>query len=99
MTTTDAIKRAIESGYGKQYPSHWDLTDSETIPKEKILLDKAFWQALEKGLHGERRWRRPVQVYEGLPPIPAWLWHWHSFIDALADGKTSDEYFNNLLRK
>jgi len=30
--------------------------------------------------------------------IPAWLYHWHCFIDWIADGKTPDSFFEELIK-
>ena len=30
--------------------------------------------------------------------VPAWAYHWHRFIDHLAEGKQIDDFFNDLLK-
>lgn len=115
MNTTDAIKRAIDSGYKYNgivpvfepfssrtqsgwliYSEHQGVKISASVNEFQVFLDPAFWQCLGKaegwGINKKEKYA-DREVY-----ITGWKYHWHSFIDALADGETADEYFN-LLRK
>ena len=47
------------------------------------LLDTTFWQCLGK----TKKWEIPGKE---------WLYHWHRLIDALASGKSIDEFFAGL---
>lgn len=91
MNTTDAIKRAIEKGgYKERYVDEGHLHGSLCI--EQILLDPAFWQCLSKAEGWE------CKRHKACKADLKWKKKWHSFIDALADGKTADEFFQELLK-
>ena len=60
---------------------------------DDLFLDPAFWQALEKaqgykgGVTGD---------FNGSGPMPYWKNLWMSFIDHLASGGTSEDFFKEL---
>ena len=75
----------------------WTSKHKENIPLSEALLDPKFWQAVGVTRVNLRRWRRPIaNKSEGLAPIPAWKYHWHQFIDHLADGLTIEEALTKL---
>ena len=83
----NAIQKAIEGGYksSRQRPS---LVPNWTVEQiDSTLLDPLFWQYLGKAM-GWNMWNTD---------IPQWKFHWHNFIDDMIDGKTPDEFFNNLI--
>lgn len=119
-----AIKIAIEQGYGSYTGSKWEVkegsirkhthqctyvaevrTDDELNNGEpwyrwhvldNFLLDPLFWQALGKGLGWSElntQNRSPVGQYEA----GSWFYHWHRFIDHLAERKDIDSFFLKLL--
>jgi hypothetical protein len=90
-------------GATKDY-SAWTRKDNASsflVPTEETFLDPHFWQALGRALgwreagdlalscrHGAeegQRWRRYY-----------WMYQWHCFIQALADGNTPDAFFAHL---
>ena len=84
--------------------SAWTRTDNESsfmVPVEETLLDPSFWQALGRTLgwsevcdlviicvHGEEECRRCRGYY--------WMYQWHCFIQAIADGNTPEAFFERL---
>jgi hypothetical protein len=73
---------------------------------ERVLIDEKGhpkeWMFDE---HCDKCGEIIVDQEEGCPdrcesdnaPIPSWLYHWHRFIDHLAEGKNAEEFFSNLL--
>jgi hypothetical protein len=90
-------------GANSEY-SLWTRIDNESsfmVPMEETFLDLTFWQALGRALgwhevcdlfitcvHGEAECRRCRGYY--------WMYQWHCFIQALADGKTPEAFFARL---
>ncbi len=93
MTLQETIKKATEGGYGKV---HWNPLENRLVLGEidgfqdniyKFFLDPLFWQALGKAM-GDDDFRSQPDI---------WKNRWHRFIDHLAGGKTTEEFFNNLI--
>lgn len=67
----------------------------------KALLDPKFWQCLGKALGWFYPDGRSVAKYINNDPKRTqkdmWIWHWHQFIDHLANGGIPDEFFEKLL--
>jgi hypothetical protein len=84
--------------------SLWTRTDNASsfmIPMEETYLDPRFWQALGRALgwsevcdlaitcvHGEEECQRCRGYY--------WMYQWHCFIQAIADGRTPAAFFAQL---
>jgi hypothetical protein len=84
--------------------SAWTRRDNESsfmVPTEETFLDPQFWQALGRALgwsercdlaitcvHGEEECQRCRGYY--------WMYQWHCFIQALADGNTPEAFFQHL---
>ena len=84
--------------------SAWTRKDNLStflVPTEETFLDPRFWQALGHTLgwsevcdlaitctHGEEECQRCHGYY--------WMYQWHCFIQALADGNTSEAFFASL---
>jgi hypothetical protein len=84
--------------------SAWTRKDNESsflVPTEETFLDPKFWQALGHALgwseacdlaitcvHGHEECRQCHGSY--------WLYQWHCFIHALADGNTPEAFFAHL---
>jgi len=91
------------SGANGEY-SAWTRKDNESslmFRVEETFLDPAFWHALGRAM----RWNHEVMtvhaVEHGRPTIVTragqqWLYHWHRFIDHLAEGKTPEAFFASL---
>jgi hypothetical protein len=105
MTIQSFIEKAIEGGWWPK-PSHYAIEFVEGEPKETltnysaILLDPLAWKAVGK-----------VEGWcEGTPCQPngecsdcgfqghqvEWLMRQHDMLDALADGKTIEQYLETL---
>jgi len=84
--------------------SAWTRTDNHSsfmIPVQETFLDPAFWRALGRVLgweemcelaitcmHGQEECRRCQGSY--------WMYQWHCFIQAIAQGQTPDTFFASL---
>jgi hypothetical protein len=84
--------------------SAWTRTDNASsfiVPTEETFLDPRFWQALGRALgwsercdlailcgHGEDEGQQSRGYY--------WMYQWHCFIQALADGHTPEAFFARL---
>jgi hypothetical protein len=84
--------------------SVWTRKDNESsfmIPTEETFLDPRFWQALGRALdwseecdlaitcvHGDEECQRCRGYY--------WMYQWHCFIHAIADGHTPEAFFAHL---
>lgn len=74
----------------------------------EILLDHFFWQSLGKAMGWEMT--KEVRYYsarvggsdegdlEEIGELSEWEYHWHRFIDHLADGGTPEDFFNQLTK-
>lgn len=104
MTIKRAIELAIEGGYQK-YSDIEDFLDGKTTyhPIRFRFLDPLFWQCFGKVMG----WKYPdgtdVAKYRMNDPkhtaYPVYLYHWHRLIDALAEGKTIEQFFESLDEK
>jgi hypothetical protein len=78
-----------------------DNASSFIVPTEETFLDPHFWQALGRALgwnegcdlailcgHGEDEGQKSRGYY--------WMYQWHRFIQALADGHTPEAFFAQL---
>ena len=84
--------------------SAWTRQDNAStflVPVEETFLDPRFWQALGRALgwqascdlsiscvHGSAECRRCHGAY--------WMYQWHCFIQAIAEGNTPDVFFAHL---
>jgi hypothetical protein len=99
---SDGMDTAYE-GATNDY-SAWTRKDNDSsfiVPTEETFLDPTFWQALGRALgwseacdlaiscrHGYKEWQRCRGYY--------WMYQWHCFIQALADGNTPEAFFAHL---
>ena len=90
-----ARDKAVKAGYDYAYI---EPQDSYSAYRDKVLLDKNFWVALGKSLE----WGQGVFFYnnfiDGKENNDGWRIYWHRFIDTLAEGKTPEEFFKELLK-
>jgi hypothetical protein len=96
----DAIEKAIEGGWKP-------INDTEKLKeylemdeaKSHMLLDPSFWVALGKAMGWKEM--KDYEMYRKIDPTtrPQWLIEQHRFIDALAEGKSPDDFFTSLLAK
>lgn len=78
------------------YPTAEALVQSGRL--SEWFLDPAFWQALGKarGLHHDYHMEAGERVYAG--HTGKWKAEWHRFIDHLAEGKSAEDFFKELLK-
>lgn len=105
MTIQDAISKAIEGGWNKEwgvmdfeftrsYPSRIDFFVGKKLVMAHspfyLLLDPSFWQALKETME----W--PDFSTEYGVKMEGWRCRWHRLIDHLAEGKDINSYFETL---
>lgn len=105
MTIQEAINKAVKSGWDCGKLRSFDGV--ECLDEAEVCLDPSFWQALGKSLGwvavcngcgvNNAKECKCDDGYSKLPEIvDEWLYHWHSLIDHLAEGKSPEDYFKNL---
>lgn len=110
--TQIAIEKAKSGGYILSGDTFFVIDNQKNTVKNaygegsiyKIFLDPLFWQALG---NAERWSNYAVCKEDGKTQCGCtlhhyayskeWLYHWHSFIDTLAQGGTPDEFFEKIL--
>lgn len=101
MTIQSFIEKAIEGGW-IPYSYETPVPDNGAIQKA-ILLDPLAWKAVGKA----EGWKGSCDVCgsrtalncsgsDGGGIMDTWLWYMHRMIDALAEGKTIEEYLATL---
>lgn len=66
-----------------------------------VWLDPLFWQSLGKAMGWKNTdgstdfVEQRLYLYEDLSS-GSWLGHWHRFVDALAEGKSAEDFFKEL---
>ncbi len=91
----EVIQRAIEGGYGIEETytrENKEFLNRATLQTHwKVLTaDPLFWQALRK----VEKWG----YYDNESGKPMWQYQWHRFIDHLAEGKPTEDFFTKLLK-
>ena len=84
--------------------SAWTRTDNESsfiVPTEETFLDPRFWQALGRALGWSERCNLAITCVHGEEECQRcrgyyWMYQWHCFIQALADGNTPEAFFAHL---
>lgn len=87
------IKLAIEGGYDGKI-SHNECY-SQWI--NRCLLSPLFWQALGK----QQGWKdtdNNPHLARNKMPQEEYMYHWHNFIDHIADGKSVDSFFELIIK-
>lgn len=78
-----------------QYQGPWHTSKEFVIDIERGLLDPLFWQALGKA----EGWKPEVTWNEGeLRHQAEWRENMHRMIDALAEGKSIEEFLSTLTK-
>lgn len=90
-----------------------DGEEKTLVHPEQIFMDKEFWRALGKALGWILDATAPKELEDKLPDSlkggeliqmagltnqPLWLYHWHGFIDWIAEGKSPDSFFEELIK-
>ena len=81
--------------------SVWTRTDNQSsfmIPVEETFLDPKFWQALGRALGWDYSCHVCITCFRaGEECCTAhgyyWMYQWHCFIQAIANGKTTEAFF------
>lgn len=101
MTIEEVIKEAVASGWNNKYAHFYcPLSDGQD---DHAFIDPLFWQALGRA----RGWKGIVEYvieekmeHESSLHIDSawevWQYHQHRFIDALAEGRSVEEFFKEL---
>ena len=90
-------------GANSEY-SVWTRKDNDSsfiVPVADTFLDPNFWLALGRGLGWDHELTTVREVENGRPTLVTragqhWLYHWHRFVDFLAEGKTAEDFFATL---
>ena len=85
MTFKEMLKKAKEGGYETPYGFE------PACIQERVLLDPKFFQAVGK-VEG---WR-PCEDFSHPCDEDGYLFYMHQMIDALADGKSLEEFIETL---
>lgn len=106
-------KEHIWIKYLKRHYDRWNNKESWTkeykyIPYEPMFIDPLFWQALGKSLgwgnsFGFIQTSDTGEISGWLESDSAgtvyqWQYHWHRFIDHLAEGKDAESFFKELIK-
>jgi hypothetical protein len=78
-----------------------DTASSFLVPTEATFLDPRFWQALGHTLGWSERCDLAISCVHGYKACQRcrgyyWMYQWHCFIQAIADGHTPDAFFAHL---
>jgi hypothetical protein len=90
-------------GANSEY-SVWTRKDNESsflVPTEETFLDPKFWQALGRTLDWSERCDLAITCVHGEEECSRcrgyyWMYQWHRFIQALANGNTPEAFFQHL---
>ena len=112
MTVEKAIKKAVEAGFedavylgNEKDGSFADISDTLLNPSFWQFLGKAlgwdkFGKDTIKSVRGLPKYIQPktksICSSKGQDNVLLWLYHWHDFIDYLAEGKTAKGFFKKL---
>ena len=89
MTISEAIQKAVEDGYNVG-PIEVDMVCDNK--HAHYFQNPQFWQALGKAMG----WNKLAPYELVNKNIPEWHYHWHKFIDHLAEGGDPTSFFNQL---
>jgi hypothetical protein len=90
-------------GANSEY-SVWTRKDNESsflVPVEETFLDPRFWQALGCALGWSEACDLAISCRHGEEECHScrgyyWMYQWHCFIQAIADGNTPEAFFERL---
>jgi hypothetical protein len=89
MTIEETIKKAVKGGYTLYAALEGD--EGYQVCNHRMFLAPSFWQSLGKALG----WREATHIVKE-DTQDDWLYHWHRFIDHLAENKTVESFFESL---
>jgi hypothetical protein len=84
--------------------SAWTRKDNAStfvVPVEETFLDPRFWQALGRALGWQASCDLSISCEQGHAECRRchgayWMYQWHCFIQAIADGNTPEVFFAHL---
>ena len=84
--------------------SAWTRKDNDSsfiVPTEETFLDPQFWQALGRTLGWSEACDLAISCIHGEEECHCcrgyyWMYQWHCFIQAIADGNTPEAFFAHL---
>ena len=84
--------------------SAWTRMDNDSsfmVPMEETFLDPQFWQALGNALGWSEACDLAISCRHGAEACQRchgyyWMYQWHCFIQAIADGNTPEAFFAQL---
>ena len=99
---SDGVATAY-SGANSEY-SAWTRTDNHSsfmIPMHETFLDPAFWHALGHVLGWDVPCDLAITCVQGMEECRCrdgayWMYHWHCFIQHLANGESPETFFARL---
>lgn len=91
-----------ETIFEKTYLVIKDGVTTQHLQYSEVREDPLFWQALSKAEWWEGRISHDVfkaELYGDIEyhDVEPWIYHWHRFIDHLAEGKDIESFFKDLL--
>lgn len=92
MTIKQFVEKAIEGGWGPYY--YRDLYKDGSSETAAMLLDPLAWQAV--GKVEVEKWGETA--FDGTvgDTVPVWRVNMHKMIDALAEGKSIEDFLSEL---
>ena len=84
--------------------SAWTRKDNDSsfmVAMEETFLDPRFWQALGRALGWSKACDLAISCWHGEEECQScrgyyWMYQWHCFIQAIADGHTPEAFFARL---
>lgn len=95
----EVIKKVVEKAVEGGYPTKllpWCQECAEDF--HRLLNDPNFWSSLGKSLGWAEREEDINQYQFSSKGLRTWKYHWHLFIDHLAEGKSPEDFFKNLIK-
>ena len=110
MTIQETIEKAWEAGYANDWSdlAKLGLSQYKTNPQiyASVFLDPSFWQSLGRVMGWDiddyrflfgKDHRVLATRFSGMAyTVDTWQYHWHRFIDHLAEGKSAESFFGSL---
>ncbi len=99
MTIQQFIEKAIEGGWDVSRADVRIRGDIHDASYERALLDPEAWKAVGKveGWKPFSDMEDAIMFQRGVVlPLDRWLWNMHRMLDALAEGKTIEQYLETL---
>lgn len=95
MRIESFVEKAIEGGWNGEQKTKWHnaLGHDNVVCPATVLLDPEAWKAVGKA---EGWWDGRFPILDRPPRLPDWHMHMRGMVDALAEGKTVEQYLETL---